>query len=112
MEININEAELTEVIKRRTNYEDVPLVNVGSTAMYFNKRASKMVPKPKIKWFVAEEYILGMPIKEGDVNKYTVRESSGGAITTIPSDIKNGKVISKGNHNVYEYGDGIAISRY
>ena len=90
-----------------------PAVTILNESIYFNSRASAIVPK-LIKWIVTTNYIVGLPTDENDLNGYKIYNASNSERLrrcSFPASMRNDKKVRPGYYRLYKYKDGFCMKR-
>ena len=109
-EILVNDEELEEIEKQFRVYSDIPLVNIGTQALYFNTSAAGIIPRT-IRWYTTSSLVIGLPTDDEDRHGFKTKGSGNAIQASLPSGMKE-KKLRRGLYKIYKYKDGFAFKRY
>jgi len=116
LKIDFDLGELEEIEKTFGRKFSYPAVHFGRSVV-FNGEAEKagLIGGEAIRWFVATDYIIGLPAKRDSENAFSLRltgrkgKSKG---TSFPIALLREKKLTPGYYKLLKYKNGFAFKRY
>jgi hypothetical protein len=115
LKIEFDLGELEEIEKTFGSKFSYPVVHFGRTVV-FNREADKAgLVGEAIRWFVATDYIVGLPAKRDSENAFSLKPTKRDCkskFACFPVALFREKKVAPGYYKLLKYKDGFAFKRY
>ena len=111
-EIGNIEEEFEVVQKNIRRSRGVPCVYFGTTTIYFNIAAAKLVNFEYVEIRCTPSYIVFKETNRKNKNGFAMKSSRGTSVCAFPSEMRHRKMIKPGWYELFKAGDAFAVMRY